>query len=138
LAWKETLHVEEIWKCTNSHIVFTERIPKKIFLWEAHPAANDRIHKNLWQCGHLNSTSALGKPGTRWSFLSISSVMDGTLLRMLSWMPLGELSEDAVKKYHVHGAAVAGAPFDHECNYPFVNAPGYPTCNIQWDLSISR
>jgi predicted alpha/beta-fold hydrolase len=39
-------------------------------------------------------------------------------------MPLGELGDDAVKKYHVHGAAVAGVPFDHERNYPFVDAPG--------------
>lgn len=39
-------------------------------------------------------------------------------------MALGELGEYAVKKYHVHGAAVAGVPFDHERNYPFVNAPG--------------
>lgn len=35
---------------------------------------------------------------------------------------LGEIGEDALTKYHVHGAAVAGAPFDHERNCRYQNS----------------
>jgi len=38
---------------------------------------------------------------------------------------LGELGEDAVTKYHVHGAAVAGVPFDHERNCRFQNSNAF-------------
>jgi predicted alpha/beta-fold hydrolase len=40
-----------------------------------------------------------------------------------------DLFED--EKYHVHGAAVAGMPFDHEHSYPFVNAQGIRRALVQ-------
>jgi hypothetical protein len=38
---------------------------------------------------------------------------------------LGELGSFAFQRYNIHGAAVAGAPFDQERNNPMVQRPGF-------------